>query len=148
MIPCKLSLDFIFFSKEITSMGLAYSNLLIKNPKREDLQPISVVPLADTGSVYLIIPEHVRGQLELEEHSKKEIELADGTKHFVPYVGPIEIAFKNRIAFVGAIVMGTEVLLGAIPMEDMDLVLRPQLQSLDVNPDSPNIAVSLAKKVK
>jgi len=30
-------------------------------------------------------------------------------------------------------------------MEDMDLVLRPQLQSVDVNPESPNIAVSLAK---
>ena len=44
--------------------------------------------------------------------------------------------------------MGYEVLLGAIPMEDMDLVLRRQLESLDVNPDSPNIAVSLAKKVK
>jgi len=38
--------------------------------------------------------------------------------------------------------------LGAIPMEDMDLVLKPQLQSFDVNPDSPNIAVSLAKKFK
>jgi hypothetical protein len=42
-------------------------------------------------------------------------------------------------------VLGNEVLLGAIPMEDMDLVLRPQLQSLDVNPESPNIPLSLAK---
>ena len=37
------------------------------------------------------------------------------------------------------------VLLGAIPMEDMDLVLRPQLQSVDVNPESPNIPLSVAK---
>ena len=36
-------------------------------------------------------------------------------------------------------------LLGAIPMEDMDLVLRPQLQSLDANPKSPNIQRSVAK---
>jgi len=42
-------------------------------------------------------------------------------------------------------VLGNEVLLGAIPMEEMDLVLRHQLQSVDVNPESPNIAVSLAK---
>ncbi len=42
-------------------------------------------------------------------------------------------------------VLGDEVLLGAIPMEDMDLVLRPQLQSIGMNPESPNIAVSLAK---
>lgn len=42
-------------------------------------------------------------------------------------------------------VLGNEVLLGAIPIEDMVLVLRPQLQSVDVNPESPNIAVSVAK---
>jgi len=46
---------------------------------------------------------------------------------------------------LGGVMFGDEVLLGAIPMEDMDLVLRPQLQSIDVNPESPNIAVSLAK---
>lgn len=38
-----------------------------------------------------------------------------------------------------------EVRLGAIPMEGIDLVLRPQLQSLDVNPESPNIPLSVAK---
>lgn len=41
--------------------------------------------------------------------------------------------------------LGHEVLLGAITMEDMDLVLdlvlRPQLQSVDVNPESPNIPI-------
>ncbi|MCZ8341488.1 MAG: clan AA aspartic protease [Leptospira sp.] len=126
-------------------MGLAYGNLLIKNPKRTDLEPISVVALADTGSVYFIIPEHVRVQLELEEHSRKEIELADGSKQFVPYVGPIEIAFKNRIAFVGAIVMGNEVLLGAIPMEDMDLIVIPKDRRVEVNPENPNFAAAKAK---
>jgi hypothetical protein len=30
-------------------------------------------------------------------------------------------------------------------MQDMDLVLRPQLQSVDVNPESPNIPLSVAK---
>ena len=45
-------------------------------------------------------------------------------------------------------VLGHEVLLGAIPMEDMDLVLRPQLQSVDVNPDSPNMAVSIAMRAR
>lgn len=40
-----------------------------------------------------------------------------------------------------------EVLLRAIPMEDMDLVLRPQLQRLDVNTESPNIPISGTKRV-
>jgi hypothetical protein len=42
-------------------------------------------------------------------------------------------------------VMGDEVLLGAIPMEDMDLVLLPGQKSADVNPKSPNIASGKAK---
>jgi hypothetical protein len=61
-------------------------------------------------------------------------------------MGPIEVSFANRRCFTGAMVLGNEVLLGAIPMEDMDLVLRPQLQSITVNPESPNIPVSLAKR--
>jgi hypothetical protein len=46
---------------------------------------------------------------------------------------------------LGDQVLGDEVLLGAIPMEDMDLVLQPQLQQLTVNPASPNLPTSLAK---
>jgi len=42
-------------------------------------------------------------------------------------------------------VLGDEVLLGAIPIEDMDLVLKPQLQSIAVNPASPNIPLSQAR---
>ena len=39
-------------------------------------------------------------------------------------MGPIEVSFSNRRCFTGAMVLGNEVLLGAIPMQDMDLVLR------------------------
>jgi len=63
----------------------------------------------------------------------------------VPYIGPIEVRFANRRCFTGAMVLGDEVLLGAIPMEDMDLVLKPQLQSIAVNPASPNIPLSQAR---
>ena len=41
--------------------------------------------------------------------------------------------------------MGDQVLLGAIPMEDMDLVIVPGKRILDINPDSPNIASSVVK---
>lgn len=30
----------------------------------------------------------------------------------VPYVGPLKVTFENRICFVGALVMGDEILLG------------------------------------
>lgn len=45
-------------------------------------------------------------------------------------------------------VFGDEVLLGAIPMEDMDLVVLPGAQQVVVNPANPNIAVSIAKGVR
>jgi hypothetical protein len=41
--------------------------------------------------------------------------------------------------------MGDEVLLGAIPMEDMDLVIIPRTRTLDVNPANPNVASSTVK---
>jgi hypothetical protein len=75
----------------------------------------------------------------------KEITLADGRKLVVPYVGPVELRFKNRVGYAGALVLGDEVLLGAIPMEDMDLVVIPKTRTIDVNPASPNIATSIVK---
>jgi len=119
--------------------------LTLANPSRPYIQPVKAEALVDTGSVYLVIPDHVRLQLQLEAQSTKEVELADGSHRLIPYVGPIETRFKNRVAYVGAIVMGDEVLLGAIPMEDMDLVLLPKQRTADVNPNSPNIASAKAK---
>ncbi len=126
-------------------MGLVSAKIILKNPSKVDLKSIEVDALVDSGAVHLCIPEHIRIQLELDEIDKKEITLADGSKKLVPYVGPIEIKFKNRVGFAGALVMGDQPLLGAIPMEDMDLVIIPDKKILDVNPDSPNIATSIAK---
>lgn len=119
--------------------------LTLKNPRSPQTEPVEVQALADTGAVYMAIPDHVRLQLALEVSSQKEVTLADGSKQMVPYVGPIETRFKNRMAYVGAVVMGDEVLLGAIPMEDMDLVVLPQDRRVDVNPRNPNFAAALAK---
>jgi clan AA aspartic protease len=126
-------------------MGLSYCMLILRNPRLPDRQPVEVEALADTGSVFLVIPEHVRLQLSLEELQQKEVTLADGSRRKFPYVGPIETRFKNRAAYVGAIVMGDQVLLGAIPMEDMDLVVLPKDRQVDVNPLSPDIASAFAK---
>jgi clan AA aspartic protease len=126
-------------------MGLVNALLILKNPRKPELSEVSVSALADTGSVHLCIPEHIRIQMELEELDKKEITLADGSRKLVPYVGPLEIRFGNRIGFAGALVLGDQVLLGAIPMEDMDLVVIPMTRSVEVNPLSPNIATSIVK---
>ena len=126
-------------------MGLSHAMLTLMNPRRPELESIMVEALADTGSVYLIIPEHLRLQLDLESDSTKEVTRADDSRRLVPYVGPIEVRFKNRVAYVGAIVMGDQVLLGAIPMKDMDLIVMSQLRRVDINPLNPNYAAALAK---
>lgn len=125
-------------------MGLVFSEIQLRNPSKSDLQPIKVKALADSGAVHLCIPEHIKMQLQLEEVAQKEVTLADNSRKLISYVGPIEIKFKNRIGFSGALVMGNQVLLGAIPMEDMDLIVIPSSRKLDVNPNSPNIATSIA----
>jgi clan AA aspartic protease len=127
-------------------MGLVNGHFVLKNPRLPDLEPVSVDALVDTGAVHLCIPEHIRIQLKLEAISEKEVTLADGSRRLVPYVGPIEIQFKNRTGFAGALVLGDQVLLGAIPMEDMDLVVIPKTRKVDVNPDSPNVASSSVRR--
>jgi clan AA aspartic protease len=126
-------------------VGLVNAKVILINPKKPRLEPIEIDALADTDSVHLCIPEHIQIQLKLEEIDKKDVTLADGREKLVPYVGPIELRFKNRVGFSGALVMGDQVLLGAIPMEDMDLIIVPKTRSIDVNPSSPNIATSIAK---
>src|SRR6266571_4433343 len=126
-------------------MGLVNGKLFLKNPRLPGLNPVEVVAMADSGALHLCIPEHIQIQLRLEAIDSKEVALADGSKRLVPYVGPIELRFKNRVGFAGALVMGDQVLIGAIPMEDMDLIIVPKTRTLDVNPDSPNIASSIVK---
>ena len=126
-------------------MGLVYTELTLRNPLDPTLSPLTVKALADTGALHLCVPKHVALQLKLDEVDRREVTLADGTKQLIPYVGPIEVTFQNRRCYVGAMVLGDETLLGAIPMEDLDLVVHPATRTIAVNPESPNIPTSVAK---
>jgi clan AA aspartic protease len=129
-------------------MGLVRTTLTLANPKRPDLAPIEVEALVDTGAVHLCIPERVAVQLGLDELEKRQVTIADGSARLVPYVGPITTAFGRRHCFTGAMVLGDEVLLGSIPMEDMDLVVQPLTRQVIPNPASPNVPASIAMGVK
>jgi clan AA aspartic protease len=126
-------------------MGLVFANIKLSNPVLPALKPVQTSSLVDSGATYLCIPQHIAIQLGVSELQKREVTLADGSSTLVPYVGPIKIEFEDRICFVGAMVLGDQCLLGAIPMEDMDLVIHPKLFKLSVNPTSPNVASGLAK---
>jgi len=124
-------------------MGLIHTEITLRNPRYPELHPMVVKALVDTGAITLCVPEHVAVQLKLDELEKREVTFADGSKKSVPYVGPIQTTFENRGSFCGAMVMGDTVLLGAIAMEDMDLVISPKNQRIEVNPASPNFAQAI-----
>lgn len=121
-------------------MGIARAKIKLENPKRADIRSIEADALVDTGSLLLYLPEAVSLQLQLESTSKKEVTTADGKRCLCPYVGPVRVQFENRECYVGAVILGDEVLLGAVPMEDMDLVVVPSARRVVVNPLHPNFA--------
>ena len=125
-------------------MGLIHTEITMRNPRYPELRPIKVKALVDTGAITMCVPEHIALQLKLEEVERREATLADGSRRSVSYSGPLQVYFDNRSSFCGAMVLGDTVLLGAIAMEDMDLVISPKKQSIEVNPDSPNIAQAVA----
>lgn len=129
-------------------MGLVQTKIILSNPRNKDLRPIEVKALADTEALHLCIPEHVKIQLELEELDIREVTTADGKKHRCSYVGPIAIKFENRGCFTSTLVFGEEVILRAVPMEDMDIIVSPARQTVIVNPESPNIATSVVKSFR
>jgi len=125
-------------------MGLIRAALRLANPARPELEEIDALALVDTGALHLCIPRHVAIQLGLTPTEQREVRTADGGRHLVDYVLPVRVTMLGRTCGTGALVMGDEVLLGAIPMEDMDLVVSPAAQTVTRNPESPNIAVSVA----
>jgi clan AA aspartic protease len=131
-------------------MGLVYTSITLKNSRLPELRPMEANALVDTGALHLCIPEHVAIQLRLDRLYEREVtsaDTADGSKRLCPYVGPLEVHFGDRACFTGALVLGDEVLLGAVPMEDMDLVISPAVRTVTVNPASPNIPSSTVKLV-
>lgn len=126
-------------------MGLVHAEIELANARDASLLPMTVTALVDTGALHLCIPQHVANQLKLDVHERREVTTADGVQHLVDYVGPLQVRFANRQCLVGALVLGNETLLGAIPMEDMDLVISPSRRAVTVNPASPNIPASVAK---
>jgi len=97
-------------------MSYVVAQIELGNPKEPDLVPVKTKALADTGTLMLCIPDHLALQLKLETESVREVSLADGRHKNVPYVEPIRVSFGNRFCYVGALVLGDEVLLGTVPM--------------------------------
>ncbi len=110
--------------------------------KPGEVRQMKVQALVDCGASMLAINENIRRQLDLLKVDERLAELADGKMETYDVVGPIEVRFPHRRCSVDAMVLpgDSEVLLGALPMEDMDLVIEPKTETVMVNPTMPYIS--------
>jgi len=139
-------------------MGLVKANIELINSddlalhrrghiEENAVRRMTVTALVDSGAYMLAINETVKIQLDLKKLDEKEAVLADGTVRNLDIVGPVDVRFENRETTVRAMVLPgeAEVLLGAIPMEDMDVVVDPRRRQLIVNPESPYVPKTVLK---
>jgi clan AA aspartic protease len=134
-------------------MGLIRAEIEIKNGGdlemvRRNLMDIDevkkmyVTMLVDSGAYNLCINEVIQEQLQLPIVEKRKAQLANGSIEEYDVVDNVQVRFKNRATTCRAMVLpgDSEPLFGAIPMEDMDLIIHPLKQELLVNPDHPYFA--------
>ena len=134
-------------------MGLVYAEIELTNAEDialarrhvigdEEVKTMRINMLVDTGAYNLCINESIQEQLQLPLVEKRKAQLANGHIEEYNVVGPIRVKFKNRVTVCNAMVLDgdNEPLLGAIPLEDMDVLVHPLRQELIVNPEHPYFA--------
>jgi predicted aspartyl protease len=109
----------------------------------DEIRRIQLSMMADGGADMMAINETIQSQMEFPFIDKRKVKLASGQVVEYEVVGPIDVRFANRRAVCSAFVLpgNSEPLLGAIPMEEMDVLIHPKRQELVVNPQHPNYAV-------
>ena len=131
-------------------MGLVYADITLINGDdlamvrrykigEDEVRKMQVNMLVDTGSYSLCINEEIQAQLQFPVVEKRNGETADGRVIECDVVDNVQVRFKNRATTCRAMVLpgSCEPLLGAILLEDMDVLIHPQSQQLIVNPDHP-----------
>jgi len=124
-------------------MGMVYEEITLKNAidvgncdhgliKESDVRQITVQALVDTGASTVVINEEIQKKLGLQVKGKRPATLANSKKEMCKITEPIEIYWKNRSTVIPALVVpgNGDVLLGAIPLEAMDLIVDPAKQAL------------------
>ena len=135
-------------------MGKIYTNILLTNEYdrirakhheigEEEIRKIDVTALVDTGADWLIINDLIKNQLGLEVTGARLGELADGSVRKFDIVGPIRIKLlgNREISTEAMVIPGdNEVLLGAIPMQSLDVLIDLMKEEITLPPDRPYLA--------
>jgi len=124
-------------------MGTVHAEITLRNAndrancaqgiiKEQDVRSVAVTAIVDTGAMSLVISEDLCQKLGLSIIGQRMAQIANGQRVPCKLTEAVEIHWKNRLSTLSAVVIpGAElVLLGAIPLEDMDLMVNPVTQEL------------------
>jgi len=123
-------------------MGIVQAEITLKNIKDKmkaeegyikelEIRQTTVQAVVDTEAITLVINEQLRQQLGLVIVGAKQATLADNTKRTVQIAEAVEVHWGNRsMTCQPWVVSAGRILLGAIPLEDMDLIVDPCSQKL------------------
>ena len=128
---------------EANIMSTIHTEIILKNAvdvsnfstgivKDHQIRQTTVQALVDTGAWTLVINEDIRDKLGLQIIGTDSGTLADGTKESFNVAGPLEVIWKDRRTICVALVLpnADEVLLGAIPLEALDLTINPRKEEI------------------
>jgi clan AA aspartic protease len=99
---------------------------------QERVRQVTVKALVDTGAWTLVINEETRRKLGLNIKRTSEATLAGGIRAPCQTTEFVVVRWKDREAACEAVVLPgeTEILLGAYPLEGLDLMIHPQRQEV------------------
>jgi clan AA aspartic protease len=119
-------------------MGHVNTKLILKNfgdtqrakkgqIREHEIRQVTVDAMVDTGATTLVINKDLFQRLGLDVMEEQEITLANDTKELCKLTEPVAIYCNNRSTVMQALVVedASEVLLGVIPLEGMDLMVDP-----------------------
>ncbi len=116
----------------------------------EEIKSMYVNALVDSGAINLCINETIQEFMQFPILERKTFQMATGELRELDVVENVVLKFKNRRTNCTALILpgDSEVLLGAIPMEDMDVWIDPRRQEMVVNPESPDMAMATLKGIR
>jgi len=95
--------------------------------KEDEIRTLKVEAMPDTGAWTLVINEDIRQKLGLTIEETSESSLADGQRGTYDVTESVKIRWKDRSIALPAVVVpnAKDVLLGALPLEALDLMVDP-----------------------
>ena len=124
-------------------MGTVHAELKLRNEwdialankgiiKPEEIRSITVNAIVDTGAYSLMLDEETSKKLGLEKTGEQKVRIANGEQIPCPVTAPVEINWNDRQSVMRAITIPglPKVLLGLLPLEEMDLIVHPSRHEL------------------